>query len=141
MSCNAQRDIKHLKSVFFLKPSQIKSTSEPNCEMYLSEHLHVTAPGFQTMLNPTHIYTVKKGCENRISHICLFQVLVFLELLDLGLWPLGPWALRPKKLLQKNCSQKKLLQKKIALRKKLLQKKNYMVKNCSKKLFQKKLLL
>ena len=22
--------------------------------------------GFQTMLNPTHIYTVKKGCENRI---------------------------------------------------------------------------
>ena len=28
--------------------------------------------GFQTMLNPTHIYTVKKGCENRISHICLF---------------------------------------------------------------------
>ena len=23
-------------------------------------------PGFQTMLNPTHIYTVKKGCENRI---------------------------------------------------------------------------
>ena len=25
-----------------------------------------TQPGFQTMLNPTHIYTVKKGCENRI---------------------------------------------------------------------------
>ena len=24
------------------------------------------APGFQTMLNPTIIYTLKKGCENRI---------------------------------------------------------------------------
>ena len=27
---------------------------------------YMIGPGFQTMLNPTHIYTVKKGCENRI---------------------------------------------------------------------------
>ena len=29
-------------------------------------HFAPFLPGFQTMLNPTHIYTVKKGCENRI---------------------------------------------------------------------------
>ena len=32
-----------------------------------SKFKHLTlSTGFQTRLNPTHIYTVKKGCENRI---------------------------------------------------------------------------
>ena len=34
---------------------------------YYKRKMHCAcASGFQTMLNPTHIYTVKKGCENRI---------------------------------------------------------------------------